>query len=138
MLGRASVADLMIREPITIDADLLVGEAVDRYFLHHGYTGYPVVKDGRAMGILSLSRVRDCPPEERANRHVHDIMVPVSDKVTIAPNASISTAMHQMAEADTGRLLVIDGDHLNGLITRSQIARYVQLKSMLDPAAAKP
>jgi Zn-dependent protease/predicted transcriptional regulator len=138
MLGRANVADLMIREPVVIDPDLSVGEAVDRYFMHHGYTGYPVVKDGRAIGILSLSRVRECPPEERTNRHVHDIMVPVSDKVTIAPNASISTAMHQMAEADAGRLLVINGDHLNGLITRSQIARYVQLKSMLDPSATKP
>ncbi len=51
----------MIREPITIDPDTSVSEAVDRYFLHHGYAGYPVVKDGRAMGILSLARVRECP-----------------------------------------------------------------------------
>ena len=135
MLGRATVADLMIREPVTIDPDASVTDAVDRYFLHHGFTGYPVVKDGRAMGILSLSRVRECPPEERANRRVHDIMVPVSAKVTIAPNATVSDAMHQMAEADAGRLLVLNGEHLNGLITRSQIARFVQLKSMLEPPA---
>jgi len=138
MLGRANVADLMIREPVTIAPDTTVSDAVDRYFLHHGYTGYPVVKDGRAMGILSLSRVRECPREERANRRVHDIMVPVSEKVTIAPNASISDAMHQMAEADAGRLLVINGEHLDGLITRSQIARFVQLKSQLDPSTVNP
>jgi Zn-dependent protease/predicted transcriptional regulator len=138
VLGRAHVADLMLREPIAIDPDLSVSEAVDRYFLHHGHTGYPVVKDGHAMGILSLSRVRECPPGERANRRVHDIMVPVSEKVTIAPSATVSDAMHQMAEADAGRLLVLDGDHLSGLITRSQIARFVQLKSMLTPPAANP
>jgi Zn-dependent protease/predicted transcriptional regulator len=138
VLGRAHVADLMLREPIAIDPDLSVSEAVDRYFLHHGHTGYPVVKDGHAMGILSLSRVRECPPGERTNRRVHDIMVPVSAKVTIAPTATVSDAMHQMAEADAGRLLVLDGDHLSGLITRSQIARFVQLKSMLTPAAADP
>ncbi|HLX38780.1 MAG TPA: CBS domain-containing protein, partial [Candidatus Binataceae bacterium] len=138
MLGRAKVADLMIHDPVTIDADASVSDAVDRYFLHHGHAGYPVVKDGRAMGVLSLSRVRECPPEARATRRVHDIMVPVSANVTIAPNATISDAMHQMAEADSGRLLVLDGDHLRGLITRSQIARFVQLKSMLKPAAANP
>jgi len=134
MLGRASVADLMIREPVTIDPDASVSDAVDRYFLHYGYTGFPVVKDGRAMGILSLSRVRECPREERANRRVHDIMVPVTAKVTISPSATISDAMHRMAEADAGRLLVLDGERLNGLITRSQVARFVQLKSQLDPS----
>lgn len=135
MLGQAKVADLMIREPVAIDPDLTVGEAIDRYFLHHGHTGYPVMKDGRAMGILSLSHVRECPPDQRGNRRVQDIMVPVSEKVAIAPDANIAAAMHQMAEADAGRLLVLNGDHLDGLITRSQIARYVQVKSMLDPAA---
>src|SRR5208283_54296 len=138
MLGRAHVADLMIREPVTIDPDLSVSEAVDHYFLHYGYTGFPVVKDGRAMGILSLSRVRECPREERANRRVHDIMVPVNEKVTISPGATVSDAMHRMAEADAGRLLVLDAERLMGLITRSQIARFVQLKSQLDPSIVNP
>jgi Zn-dependent protease/predicted transcriptional regulator len=133
ILGRPKVADLMIREPVSIDPDATISDAVDHYFLHYGYTGFPVVKDGRAMGILSLSRVRECPREERGNRHVHDIMVPITAKVTISPSASISDAMHQMAEADAGRLLVLDGERLSGLITRSQIARFVQLKAQLDP-----
>lgn len=134
MLARASVADLMIREPVTIDADASVGEAVDRYFLHYGYAGFPVVKDGRAIGILSLPHVRQCPPEERAHRRVREFMLPVSDKVTIAPGATISDAIHRMAEADVGRLLVLDASRLAGLITRSQIARFVQLKSQLEPS----
>jgi Zn-dependent protease/predicted transcriptional regulator len=138
MLGRASVADLMIREPVTIDPDASVSDAVDHYFPHYGYTGFPVVKDGRAMGILSLSRVRECPREERANRRVHDIMVPVNEKVTISPGATVSDAMHRMAEADAGRLLVLDAERLMGLITRSQIARFVQLKSQLDPSIVNP
>jgi len=138
ILGRVKVADLMIREPVTIDADISVADAIDRYFLHHGHSGYPVLKDGRATGILSLSRVRECPPTERSTRRVHDIMTPVSANVTVAPNATISDAMHRMAEADAGRLLVLDGDHLNGLITRSQIARFVQMKSQLDPAVGNP
>ncbi len=134
MLGRARVADLMIHEPVSIDPDLTVGEAIDRYFLHHGHTGYPVMKDGRAMGLLSLSRVRECSPQDRGNRRVHEIMVPAGAKVTISPRATVSDAMHQMAEADSGRLLVVDGDHFEGLVTRSQIARFVQMKSMLAPS----
>jgi len=137
MLGRATVADLMIREPVTIDPELSVADAVEQYFLHYGYTGFPVAKDGRVMGLLSLARVRECPREERAHRRVQDLMIPVSANFTISPNATVSDAMHRMAEADSGRLLVLDADRLTGLITRSQIARFVQLRSQLDPAIVK-
>jgi Zn-dependent protease/predicted transcriptional regulator len=138
ILGRAKVADLMIGDPVTIDADASIADAVEKYFLHYGYSGFPVAKDGRAMGLLSLARVRECPPQERANRRVHDIMVPVSAKFIISPDATVSDAMHRMAEADSGRLLVLDAERLKGLITRSQIARFVQLKAQLDPATANP
>lgn len=135
ILARARVADLMIREPISIAPETSVSDAIDRYFLHYGYTGFPVVRDGRAMGILSLRGVRESPREERANRHVLDIMTPVNENLTIAPTATIADAMHRMADADSGRLLVLDGERLTGLLTRSQIARYVHLRSQLDPAA---
>jgi Zn-dependent protease/predicted transcriptional regulator len=131
------VADLMVRDPITIDPDASVVDAVEHYFLHYGYSGFPVAHDGRAMGLLSLARVRQCPREERATRHVHEIMLPLDAKVTVSPSATISDAMHQMAEADLSRLLVLDGDRLTGLITRSQIGRYVQLKAQLEPVSDK-
>lgn len=89
------------------------------------------------MGLLSLARVRESPREERAHRRVQDIMIPVSANFTISPSATVSDAMHRMAEADSGRLLVLDADRVMGLITRSQIARFVQLKSQLDPAIVK-
>ena len=40
--------------------------------------------------------------------------------------------MHQMAEADLGRLLVLEGDRLLGLITRSAIMRFIQIKAQLS------
>jgi Zn-dependent protease/predicted transcriptional regulator len=138
ILGRARVADLMIREPVTIDPDASVSDAIDQYFLHHGYTGFPVVHDGRAVGILSLARVRECPREDRVNRHVRDFMMPISERLAIAPGATVSDAMHRMAEVEAGRLLVLDGERMLGLITRSQIARFVQLKSQLEPSLGNP
>jgi len=138
MLGRAKVADLMIREPVAIDPDASIADAVDQYFLHYGYGGFPVAREGRAVGLLPLARVRECPREERAQRRVHDIMLPMSAKLTIPPDATASDAIHRMAEADSGRLLVLDAERIAGLITRSQIARFVQLKAELEPAARNP
>lgn len=135
MLGQTRVSDLMIRDPITVPPDITIADAIERYFLHHGYTGFPVVGDGRVRGLLVLSRVRECPPQERASRTVADVMLPMQTNITISPAASISDAMHQMAEADLGRLLAIDGDRLAGIITRSAIARFVQVKAQLTAPA---
>jgi CBS domain-containing protein len=75
--------------------------------------------------------VRECPPEERATRRVSDLMVPLESKLRISADAPVSAAMHQMADADAGRLLVMEGDRMLGLITRSAIARFVQVKMQL-------
>lgn len=137
MLGQTRVSDLMIRDPIAVPPDMRISDAVERYFLHHGYSGFPVVSDGQVRGLLVLGRVRECPPEERATKTVADVMIAVQSGITISPAASIADAMHQMAEADVGRLLVVEGDRLVGIITRSAIARFVQIKAQLSaPAAA--
>ena len=135
MLGQIRVADLMIPNPVSLAPDLSVSDAVEKFFLHYGYAGFPVVSDGRALGILSLGQVRDCPPGERASKAVGDVMLPIAPNITIAPDAPISDALHRMAEADVGRLLVMDNRRMIGLITRSAIARFVQLKAQLAAPA---
>ena len=47
-------------------------------------------------------------------------------------SASVSDALRQMVTADSGRLLVTDGDRVIGLVTRSAITRFIQLKSELE------
>jgi Zn-dependent protease/predicted transcriptional regulator len=131
VLGNGHVSEIMVHNPETVDADATVAETVNQHFMHHGYSGFPVVSGGAPAGILSLRQVRDCPPEERAVRKVREIMRKREPAIEISPAATISQALRQMSDADSGRLLVIQQDRLAGLITRSAIARYVMLRSQL-------
>ncbi len=131
-LGRTHVRDIMVREPNTIDADATVAEAVENHFLRDGYGGFPVTRDGRVSGIVSLSMIRHCPAEERATKRVGEVMHPLDDTVRIPPTATVSEALRRMVEADMGRLLVMDDGQFLGLITRTGITRYVQLKTQLE------
>jgi Zn-dependent protease/predicted transcriptional regulator len=131
-LGHIHVRDIMVSNPVSIDPRASVTEAVEQYFLRYGYAGFPVASDGRVRGLLTLFKVQDCPVEERSIRRVSDIMRPLDDSMRISPSATVSEALHQMVEADTGRLLVMEGDQLQGLITRSVIARFVQVKTALN------
>jgi Zn-dependent protease/predicted transcriptional regulator len=131
MLSHARVRDIMVREPVTIEAELSVAEAVENYFLKLGFGGFPVISDGRAKGVLSLAEVRHCTASERLQRRVREVMHPLDRAVEITPEATIADALRQMADADAGRLLVIEQDRLVGLITRSGIARLVQMRTQL-------
>lgn len=132
------VSDIMIREPVTLSPEMPVGEAIEQYFLRFGYGGFPVASDGRVLGVLSLSHVRHCRPEERAHKKVRDIMLALGPDFEIPPQASALDALRKMNEADSGRLIVVDGGRMVGLITRTGLARMVQMKSQLAPDARLP
>ena len=130
-LGHVRVSDIMTREPVTLSPEISVAEAIEQYFLRLGHGGFPVVSDGNVLGVLSLSQVRHCKPEERAHKKVRDIMLPLGPGFEIAPGASALDAMHQMNEANSGRLVVIDGGKMVGFITRTGVARIIQIKAQL-------
>jgi Zn-dependent protease len=138
-LGTASVRDLMIPDPVVVPADLTVSEAVEEHFLRHGFGGYPVGERGAIEGLVSLRQVKDCPPAERPRRSVRDIMRPADEPVKVAAEATVADALRRMVEADTGRLRVTDGTRIVGLITRTGITRFIQVRAELadeEPAAA--
>ena len=133
-LGRARVRELMVGDPIVVPPTASVETAVEDYFLRYGYGGFPVGTPGALEGLLSLAMVQHCPRAERPTRSVREIMRPLDDQVTIGAEATVAAALQQMVAADSGRLLVNDHGQLHGLITRSGILRFVQMKTDLDAA----
>jgi Zn-dependent protease/predicted transcriptional regulator len=135
-LQRIRVGDIMTSRPVTLPSEMSVSDAVENYFLKLGHGGFPVVTDGRVVGILSLPLVSTCPPEERGGRKVGDVMRPLDASIEINPSATALAALHQMNDASSGRLVVLDDGKLVGLITLSGITRFVQMKTQLATASA--
>ena len=47
-------------------------------------------------------------------------------------DAAVSDARRQVVTSESGRLLVADGDRVIGLLTRSGMPRFIELKTELD------
>jgi Zn-dependent protease/predicted transcriptional regulator len=135
-LGAAHVRDLMVVQPAAVPADATVTQAVNEHFLRHGFGGYPVVRDGHVEGVVTLRQVKECSPAERDRRTVGDIMRHADGSLCVAASASAADALRQMRDVDSGRLLVTDHGNVIGLITRSGISRFVQIRTELDETAA--
>lgn len=119
----------MVREVVTLNPDLSVDEAVAQHFLRYGYEGFPVVEDGRVIGMATIHDVQSLPQSLWAWRRVRDVMQPWSAAMEIAPDELALTALEQMLREGQGRLAVVRDGRLVGLITRSGVNRFLQLRS---------
>jgi len=122
------VGDVMTPEVVVLEAGTPLDEAVDNYFLRFGYGGFPVVHNGRLVGMLSLKEIKKIPRSQWGSLTVGEVMAPHSLQAEIHPDEPITAAMEKMFHDDRSRLVVRDGDKVRGLVTRSGIARFLDLR----------
>ena len=103
----------------TVNVDTSVAELLDRMFVDR-HTGYPVMRNGRLVGVVTLDDARSVTEVERDAYRVEDVMS--GDLSTISPDADAMTALQQMQEKKVGRLPVVDErGEVVGLISRSDL-----------------
>jgi len=132
-LEAVSVADVMVREPVTVTADLTLDRLVDDYILGHGYRGFPVVERGRTLGLISVDRVGSVPAEARAQQRVRDHLEPLDEAHRVTPETPLLEALRSMGSLGVQRLLVMRPGSLElvGLLTKSGLVRFVELRQAL-------
>lgn len=122
------VGDVMTTDVVALGVGLTLDEAVDNYFLRFGYGGFPVVDEERLAGMLSLKELKAIPRERWSALTVGEVMVPHGYHAEIHPDEPITAAMERIFHDDRSRLVVMDGDKMLGLVTRSGIARFLDLR----------
>ena len=130
-LRGVTVADAMLTEPATLPPDISLAEAAREHFMRSGYGAYPVVRDGRPVGLLGLRDLLQHPPEERESVSVQAAMTPAGEQVVASPREPLLSAMAKMSRPGGGRLLVVDDGRLVGLLTRGSVLRQVRVREHL-------
>jgi len=114
-----SVADIMTEEVHTVDADDSVAALMER-MLDERHTGYPVLRDGNLVGMVTLDDARDVNAVERDAIRVEDVMS--ADVYTIPSSSDAMDALDAMQEHGVGRLVVVDADgEMAGLVSRTDL-----------------
>ncbi|OFW73674.1 MAG: hypothetical protein A2Y55_11385, partial [Actinobacteria bacterium RBG_16_68_12] len=90
--GGLRVRDLMVRDPVAVHPDLTLGRFMDEVVWARRYTTYPVVEDGRAVGLLPFRCVAEIPRGEWDERHVRDCMLPLTQVPVLAEDVELIEA----------------------------------------------
>lgn len=83
------------------------------------------------FGKVTKQCVRSIPKKRRETVMVKEVMIPCERTVTIKPPASALDAMSTMAHQNIGRLLVLDGRRLLGIVTRGDFMRTIRTREEL-------
>ncbi|MFW5772090.1 MAG: CBS domain-containing protein [Phototrophicaceae bacterium] len=128
----ARVADLMSFGVQTVEADERLADILPR-LRRIGHEGYPVLDDGRVVGLLTR---RDA---DRAAEHglkdvsVRDVMI--SGEVTLSPEDSVGRLEQAMVASSWGQIPVVDAGRLIGVVTRTDLIKHW---AAAHPPAVRP
>jgi Zn-dependent protease/CBS domain-containing protein len=129
-LAGLRVLNLMVRDPVTAKPDMTLGAFMDELVSQRRYTTYPVVEDGRAVGLLPFRCVAEVPRREWDTRLVRDCMIPRDRVPVVGETDDLIDAAAELASSDVNRALVLDGDRLVGLLSVTDVARALQIRQL--------
>ncbi len=111
------VGDLMTPEVVTAD---LPGTREDVIEILQGgsISSIPVVKDGGYRGLVSREELLRNPGEEQLAMLMREVP-------TVEKTASLEEASELMLDNDERRLPVLDGDGVVGIVTLTDVVRYL-------------
>jgi Zn-dependent protease len=125
------VDQMMNPHPQVVGPDVDLQTLVDHYVLEKNVRALPVIVDEELVGVVTLSDVRHVPRELWASTRVNQVMTPVDQLKTIQPGEDLDAAVRQLATEDINQLPVVEQHHLVGLLSRSQVIRFLQLRDEL-------
>ena len=125
LLARFKVKDIMTPNPIYVTPDTKVRDVID-LMLKYKHLGYPVVENGKLVGIVTLKDVINADEDAR----VKDVMS--KDVVTVSPETNAFDALKIMSERGIGRIPVVEDGRLVGIVSRSDVVRVLEILEALE------
>ena len=116
-----TVGEIMSRGPQVLEIDTPVHVAADQ-MRRFGHEGYPVVRDGKVVGLLTRRAV-DRAMSHRLNLIAGKLME--SGEITVHPNDSIDLLQSLMTDSGWGQIPVVNPDTgiIEGIVTRTDLLK---------------
>lgn len=128
------VRDIMVNNVITVEHDKTAKD-VAIIMTEKSISSLVVVRDGNPIGLVTeRDLVRKVSTTDRKSSEVplSEIMSP--NFRWVEPMTSIEDAVQRMTNKNIRRLLVLDNGKLVGIITETDLARYLRSKLLIDGA----
>jgi CBS domain-containing protein len=125
------VADVMADDCVPVDGWLNLEGFVDDQLLRTGRRCFFVVEQGRVAGLLTLHEIKQVPRPRWRYTTLSDVMRPLEQLRTVSADTPVSEAIERMAREDVHQLPVVSNGHLDGVLSRANIMRFLETRAEL-------
>lgn len=125
------VTRLMRSDPPTVPPTLTIDQLIDQGVMGTDDHAFPVVDQGRLVGLVTLDDIRSISRDAWGNTRVRQIMTPTADLVSILIDEDAAEALTKLRARDVRQLPVMSDGNLVGLLRRRDIVKWLQLQSEL-------
>jgi Zn-dependent protease len=114
-----------------LDGNMNVELFVEQYFLRSGKRCFVVQQNGEMAGLVTSHEIKDLERPRWPYTTLSDIMRPLDQLHTVAPNTPVMEALETMGRDDVNQLPVVSGNHLDGIITRANVVQFLHTRAEL-------
>jgi Zn-dependent protease/CBS domain-containing protein len=132
LLGPLTAGQAMSPEPETVGPDLTVDELIHDYLLRRPYNAFPVVQDDVLVGMVTLNGLQSVPRAKWKELVAAQVMTPLEQLVLVDPETPMIRVLERMQETEVRRVLVARDWELLGIISASDVARWLDRVALMD------
>ena len=114
-----------------VDGRLNLQNFVEQELLRTGRRCFVVVEKGELTGLVTPHEIKQIDRAKWPLMTLHDVMRPIRDLRSVAPDASLKSALELMSRDDVNQLPVVSNGHLEGMLSRAQLLTYLQTHAEL-------
>ncbi len=133
-LSGKRVLDAMRHDFPKVLPGITAQQLVDEHMLKEYETAYVVMLGDSFQGLVTVSDFDKIPARERPHTWVTAIMTRKSEVDAVTPTDSLEEALKKMAARGVDQLVVLDGDRVVGLLTRTGVSRVLEIAGAFPDA----
>ena len=104
---------------------------VEQELLRTGRRCFIVVDKGEMTGLITPHEIKEIDRARWPFTTLHDIMRPIEDVRSVAPETPLKSALESMTRDDVNQLPVVSNGRLEGVLSRAEIISYLQTHAEL-------
>ncbi|HJS25982.1 MAG TPA: site-2 protease family protein [Actinomycetota bacterium] len=120
-LASATVADAMDPPPPAVPADMTLSQTLDRFLRGHEGEAFPVIDDGRVIGMISFNSARELGGRDPL-RPARDAVIPLEHVLVAGPDEPLDEVSARLGSERAA--LVLREGRLVGAITGGGVYRW--------------
>jgi len=129
------VRRFMTDDPVTVPPSVSIEQLVDQYVYQHHFKMFPVARNGDLLGCVTTQQIKQVPRERWAETTVDQVLGDCPSPTTLKPDDDAMDALAKLNRSGASRAMVVDNDHLVGVLSLKDLMAFLALKLELETDA---